>query len=82
MWNKPWRMTEGFVIGGGLIVAGLLLELCTGAVDWDAFRWPVNAIVLAAFIVIIVAMALLARKVYAFRFLGSHAACSRSGLLS
>ena len=74
MWNKPWRMTEGFVIGGGLIVAGLLLELCAGAVDWDAFRWPVNAIVLAAFIVIIVAMALSARKVYAFRFLGSHAA--------
>ena len=74
MWNKPWRMTEGFVIGGGLIVAGLLLELCAGAVDWDAFRWPVNAIVFAAFIVLIVAMALLARKVYAFRFLGSHAA--------
>ncbi len=74
MWNKPWRTTEGFVIGGGLIVAGLLLELCAGTVDWDAFRWPVNAIVLAAFIVIIMAMALSARKVYAFRFLGSHAA--------
>ncbi|MBO4658058.1 MAG: cytochrome c biogenesis protein ResB [Prevotella sp.] len=74
MWTKPWRMTEGFVIGGGLIVAGLMLELSTGAVDWDAFRWPVNAIVLACFVIFIVAMALAARKVYAFRFLSTYAA--------
>ena len=31
-------MKEGFLIGGGLIIAGLMLELSSGPVDWDAFR--------------------------------------------
>ena len=35
-------MKEGFLIGGGLIFAGLMLELSVGPVNWDAFRWPVN----------------------------------------
>ena len=26
MWNKPWTMKEGFLIGGGLIFAGLMLQ--------------------------------------------------------
>ena len=39
-------MKEGFLIGGGLIIAGLMLELSVGPIDWDSFRWPVNCIVL------------------------------------
>ena len=27
MWNKPWTFKEGFLIGGGLIFAGLMPEL-------------------------------------------------------
>ena len=53
MWNKPWTMKEGFVIGGGLIAAGLALELSVGPVVWDAFSWPVNGIVLAGFLALI-----------------------------
>lgn len=49
MWNKPWNMKEGFLIGGGLIFAGLALQLSVGPVVWDAFAWPVNGIVLAGF---------------------------------
>ena len=41
------NMKEGFLIGGGLIVAGLMLELSVGPVVWDAFAWPLNGIVLA-----------------------------------
>ena len=67
-------MTEGFLIGGGLVVAGLMLELSVGPVDWDAFRWPVNGIVLASFVIITLVMALTAKKVYALRFLGCYAA--------
>ena len=44
MWTKPYGIKEGFLIGGGLIFAGLMLELSVGPVDWDAFRWPVNGI--------------------------------------
>ncbi len=74
MWNKPWTFKEGFLIGGGLIVAGLLLELTVGPVMWDAFSWPANGLVLAGFVFMIVAMHLLRRKVYAFRFLTTYQA--------
>ena len=67
-------MKEGFLIGGGLIVAGLLLELSVGPVVWDAFAWPVNGIVLALFVAIIVGIHLLRGKVYAFRFLSTYQA--------
>ncbi len=74
MWKKPWKLPEGFLIGGGLIIAGLMLEISAGPVDWDAFHWPVNGVVLVCFLLMIIAMALTAGKVYAFRFLTSHAA--------
>lgn len=38
MWTKPWTMREGFIVGAGLIIAGLMLELSVGPVVWDAFR--------------------------------------------
>lgn len=74
MRTKPWTMKEGFLIGGGLIVAGLILELSVGQVVWEAFAWPVNGVVLAAFVAMIVAMHLLRKKVYAFRFLSTYQA--------
>ena len=80
MWNKPWTMKEGFAIGAGLIVAGLLLELSTGPINWDAFNWPVNGFVLAGFVAMIVAMHLLRRKVYTFRFLSTYQAAIPSML--
>ncbi|MBO4826167.1 MAG: cytochrome c biogenesis protein ResB [Prevotella sp.] len=74
MWNKPWTMKEGLTIGAGLICAGLLLEMSVGGVDWDAFAWPVNIVVLAGFLVLITVIHLLRRKVYAFRFLSTYQA--------
>ena len=74
MWNKPWTLKEGFLIGGGLIVAGLMLELSVGPVVWDAFAWPANGIVLAGFVLIIITLHLLRKKVYAFRFLSTYQA--------
>ena len=50
MWSKPYGMKEGFLIGGGLIITGLMLQLGCGPIDWNAFRWPVNGIVLAGFL--------------------------------
>jgi len=67
-------MKEGFLIGGGLIIAGLALELGVGPVVWEAFAWPVNGIVLAGFLAIITVMFLLRKKVYAFRFIGTYEA--------
>ena len=67
-------MKEGFLVGGGLIFAGLMLELSVGPVDWDAFRWPVNGIVLAGFLGIIAIIYLLRKKVYGFLFIGTYKA--------
>ena len=67
-------MKEGFLIGGGLIAAGLMLELSVGRVDWDAFRWPVNGIVLAGFLALIVIIFLLRKRVYGFQFIGTYKA--------
>ena len=74
MWTKPYGMIEGLLIGGGLIVSGLMLELSVGPVDWDAFRWPVNGIVLAGFLALITTIFLLRKKVYGFQFIGTYKA--------
>ena len=67
-------MNEGFLIGGGLIFAGLMLELSVGPVDWDAYRWPVNGSVLAGFLVTIAIIFLLRKRVYGFQFIGTYKA--------
>ena len=74
MWNKPWTMKEGFLIGGGLIIAGLMLELSSGPVDWDAFRWPINGIVLAGVLAFIAIIFLLRERVYGLQFIGTYKA--------
>ena len=74
MWTKPYGMNEGFLIGGGLIFAGLMLELSVGPVDWDAYRWPVNGSVLAGFLVTIAIIFLLRKRVYGFQFIGTYKA--------
>lgn len=67
-------MSKGFVIGAGLVLAGLMLELGVGPVVWETFAWPVNGIVFAAFLAIIVAVFLLRKKYRAFRFIGTYQA--------
>ena len=74
MWNKPWTFKEGFLIGGGLIFAGLMLEVSVGHVAWEAFAWPVNGIVLAGFMVMLTVMAYLRKKVYAFQWMTTYQA--------
>ena len=80
---KPWTFKEGFLIGGGLIFAGLMLELSVGPVVWDAFAWPANGIVLAEFMAIIALMFIIGnlqfsifnfQLKYAFQFIGTYQA--------
>ena len=74
MWTKPYGMREGFAIGAGLIFAGLMLELSAGPIIWDAFRWPINGIMMAGFLSIIAIIYLLRKRVYGFQFIGSYKA--------
>ena len=45
-------MKEGFLMGGCLILAGLLLQVIAGPVTWEVFAWPTNGIVMAGFLTI------------------------------
>ena len=74
MWTKPWTFKEGFLIGGGLIFAGLALELSVGPVNWGSFAWPANGIVLVGFLAIIAILFLLRKRVYAFQFVSTYQA--------
>ena len=74
MWTKPWTFKEGFLIGGGLIFAGLALELSVGPVMWDAFAWPANGIILAGFLALIALIFILGKRVYAFQFVSTYQA--------
>ena len=74
MWIKPWTFKEGFLIGAGLLFAGLALQLSVGPVAWDVFAWPANGIVMVGFLAIIALIFILRKKVYAFLFLGMYQA--------
>ena len=72
MWNKPWKMKEGFAIGIGLIAVGVVLQLTVGPVAWGAFAWPTNGVVMAAFVAVIALTYILRKRVYIFKFLGTN----------
>lgn len=54
------------------MIVGLLLQLSVGGIDWNAFSFPVNVILLCLFAVAAVALFLLRGKSYAIRFLSSY----------
>ena len=69
MWVKPWRTTEGFLIGGGLFLVGIALQLSMGPIDWSLFASPVNLIILLLLLGFIALMFILRRKVYVFEWM-------------
>jgi hypothetical protein len=69
MWVKPWNMKEGFLVGGGLLFVGLMLQVAMGPIRWELFAWPMNLSVLVLLLAAIGIMFLLRRKVYAFEWL-------------
>lgn len=69
MFNALWKMREGFVTGAGLILVGLLLQYTAGPIDWSAFAFPVNAIVLALYLLLLVIIYALRHRIRLFSFL-------------
>ena len=71
MWVRPRKLKEGFATSGGLLAIGTMLQLGIGAIDWKAFAFPVNVIILTLFIVIALAAHALRHRVYAFRYMST-----------
>lgn len=72
--NKSLTLLDGYMVGGGIVAAGFMLQLSVGTVDWDALSWPTNIILLAFFIAIIIAIYMIGKKFGALRFLGTYKA--------
>ena len=69
MWAKPWNMKEGFLIGGGLLFTGLLLQVAMGPFRWELFAWPVNLMVLILLLAAVGIMYALRKEFYAFEWM-------------
>ena len=74
MWSKPWSYKEGLTIGTGLLIIGILLQMTVGAINWDLFACPVNVIVLVVYIIALIVMHLLRKRVYLFSWLSHYSA--------
>lgn len=72
MWNRPWKLKDGYLIGCGLVITGLLLQSLTGPVCWELFAWPVNIIAVGLFFIMMAIASLIYNKVYVVRYLASY----------
>ena len=80
MWRKPWGFGEGLSICCGIIVIGLAMQLAAGSVVWENLAFPLNVILLVAYIVILGLMFALRRKIYLVRWaMTYHAAVPALG---
>jgi hypothetical protein len=78
MWKRPWGFKEGLCIGGGLFITGMLLQLSAGGIDWSILGFPINLILIAVLLLLIVSAHIFRDKVYLFRWLGSSKAAVSS----
>lgn len=77
MWKSPWGWSEGAWICGGLMVSGMMLQLTAGSVDWQQMAMPVNVIVLSVYIISLLVLYALRRRIYFVRWaMSRHAAVS------
>ena len=68
MFNRLWKMKEGFVTGAGLILVGLALQYSVGPIDWSAFAFPINAICLVLYLAFLALIYALRHRVRLFSF--------------
>ncbi len=71
MWTKPWGYREGLAVGLGLLAVGTMLQLSIGSISWSLFAFPVNILFLAFYVLILIALFALRRRVYFVRWLMS-----------
>lgn len=57
------------MIGAGLVVVGILLQLSVGAIDWALFAFPYNIIALAVVLALVVALVFFGNRSNAIRYL-------------
>lgn len=66
--TKAWKMKKGFLIGGGILLAGILLQITVGPVRWERLAFPVNLILLIGFLAVMAFMYAFRQKVRFFEW--------------
>lgn len=69
MFHNIWKMKEGFAFGAGLLLVGLALQFTVGPIRWSDFAFPLNAIFLVFFLLLLGLAYVLRRKVRICSFL-------------
>ncbi len=82
MWTNPYTWKEGCCIGGGLLVVGMVLQWVMGEVQWSLMAWPVNGILVAMLLIVILVLHLLRDRVYPIRYLATSQAAVPAILFS
>lgn len=74
MWGKKGKLIAGFLVGGGWILTGFLLQVAVGPVRWESCAYPVSVILLVSFILLLVIAHTFWRKASAASWLYSYQA--------
>ena len=72
--TQSWTLKTGFITGATIIAVGVLLQLFIGPVAWDAFAWPINGVIMAAMVALIVLMHLTRDSIAVCRSLSTYQA--------
>jgi hypothetical protein len=62
VWVGPWGYTEGWLMAGGLLATGLLLQITIGGNTLETFSWPVNLYIGSGFTLVLVTGWVIFRK--------------------
>ena len=71
MWKQPWGFKEGILIGAGLNITGILLQITVGAFNSDFLQFPVNAFTGVIYLLLIVVLFILSAKNSTIRWFSS-----------
>lgn len=82
MWTNPYTWKEGCCIGGGLLAVGMILQWVVGEIEWSLMAWPVNGIMVALLLILLVVLHLLRDRLYIVRYLATSEAAIPSILFS
>jgi len=63
MWKQPWGYIEGWTICTGILITGIILQFFTGKISTESFHYPVNLIIGAIFIILLLLFHLISKKI-------------------
>ena len=78
MWKQPWGYIEGWIICGGILFTGIILQSFLGKITPEAFHYPVNLIFGAVFLLLLFLFHLISKRIKGFQWFASYTAAFTS----